>query len=85
MGKNIKKLRDVTFDQCATACDKNKKCKGIEYFKKSGARMTSSSYREGDCLLNSGTNIYTPECDASLYQMYFWEKSEMQCSKNNIC
>lgn len=70
MGRNIKKLRKVTFEQCQTACDKNRRCKGIEYFKKSGARMTSTAYREGDCLLNSGTDL--TDCDADLYQMYFW-------------
>lgn len=80
MGKNIKKLRKVSFEQCQTACDKERRCKGIEYWRKSGARLTSSSYKEGDCLLNSGTDINSPPCDADLYQMYFWEKSENQCA-----
>jgi len=67
MGMNLKKIRNVTFEQCQTACDKNKRCKGIEYYKKSFARMTSRAYREGDCLLNSGTNTKSPPCDADLY------------------
>jgi hypothetical protein len=65
MGKNIKKLRNVSLEQCQTACDKSKRCKGVEYFKKSGARMTSAAYKEGDCLLNSGTDI--TGCDVELY------------------
>lgn len=45
--------------------------------------MTSAAYKEGDCLLNSGTD--TKNCDADFYQMYFWEKSEMQCNRDKIC
>jgi len=44
MGKNMKKLKDVTFEQCKLACDKKKKCMGVEYFKKSGASRISSAY-----------------------------------------
>lgn len=75
MGKNIKKFQKISLEQCKTACDKNRRCLGIEYFRPSGARATSSAYKEGDCLLNSGTDL--KNCDADYYQMFFWEKSKM--------
>lgn len=75
MGKNIKKIKGTTLERCQLACDKDRRCKGVEFFKASGASKTSKAYREGDCLLNSGIDLYNPPCDADFYQLYFWEKS----------
>lgn len=77
MGKNIKTIRKTTLKKCQMACDKEKRCKGVEFFRASGASMTSPSYREGDCLLNSDTNL--KRCDADYYQLYFWQKSNNKC------
>lgn len=85
MGKNIKTLSGLSFEQCQTACNKNKYCKGIEFFRKSGLENADTYYKEGDCLLNSGTDTKNPPCNADYYQMYFWEKSENMCGKNNVC
>ena len=83
MGRNIKKIRNVTSEECAKACSKTKKCKGIEYFRSSGRTDTSSAFSEGDCLLNDGVDIVNPPCDADYYQMYFWEQGDkVDCTTN---
>lgn len=59
----------------------NPRCLGVEYFRKSSASWTSTAYREGDCLLNSSSNIEWPYCDAEYYQMYFWTQGRfVECS-----
>lgn len=70
MGKNMKTIKRTTLKKCQMACDKEKRCKGVEFFKASGVSNTSPTYREGDCLLNSDTNL--KRCDADYWQMYFW-------------
>lgn len=57
---------------------------GVEFFKKSGKSRVSNAYREGDCLLNSGSNTEEPECNADYYQMYFWKQGRfVECSSNH--
>ena len=52
-GHNLKKVRGVTLQQCQSLCDEmGDKCRGFEYFVKSGASPVSPSYIEGDCMPN---------------------------------
>lgn len=57
---------------------------GVEFFRKSGADWTSNAYNEGDCLLNSSSNIEWPFCDAAYYQMYFWTQGRfVECTDDH--
>jgi len=73
MGHNMKHMRNLSLEECQAKCTANKHCLGIEYFRYSGESYTSTAYTEGDCLLNDGTDITNPPCDADYYQMYFWK------------
>jgi len=62
-------------------CSENSRCMGVEYFKQSGKSNVSGAYKPGDCLLNSGSDINRPKCDADYYQMYFWKQGRfVECS-----
>merc|ERR1712013_795145 len=56
-GANMEKLSNISLKKCQEKCDKNTRCLGVEYFKRSGAHNASSTYEEGDCNLSSGKDI----------------------------
>ena len=55
-------------------CDEiGEKCKGFEYFTKSGADKTSGSFKEGDCMPND-TDKPDKSCNVGYYQMVLYAK-----------
>ena len=56
---NIKRYRGTTVDECKKLCADHPECKSFEYGVNHGGSRTT--YKAGDCQLNSGTNA--KNCD----------------------
>ena len=74
----MKKYKNITLKDCQNKCSNTRGCKGIEYFRASGADIAVDDYEENDCNLSSSLD---PEnCEGDKWQMWLWvKKKKMDC------
>lgn len=77
-GENMITFNDISLKDCQNKCSNTRGCKGIEYFRTSGASNASDAYNEKDCNLSSSLDV--SDCDAGKWQMFLWANvGKMDC------
>lgn len=79
-GENMQKFKNITLKDCQQKCSNTRGCKGIEYFRASGADTAVDDYEENDCNLSSGLD--PTNCTPDKWQMWLWvKKKRMECKE----
>ena len=70
-GHNIRLIKNQTVEQCAKACEKDKKCKSFEYGTKYGGK---GKYKAKDCQLQNSSNMRG--CNGSYHNLDLYTKRQ---------
>ena len=68
-GHNIRLIKNQTVEQCAKACENDKKCKSFEYGTKYGGK---GKYKAKDCQLQNSSNMRG--CNGSYHNLDLYTK-----------